>query len=265
MQVIPNARKIALTAYSMWASYLGFLCLILPELIFWIWGVDTNPVVWWSFGVGLALFGMIGRFVVQDRKRGGLRPLFLIVATLLAIIWASMSLAMSDLQAGSPPDPAPAVQGLASDRVFLEVAVPFVGQWEGLELVSYRDIVGVWTVCYGETKGIRAGVRFSKAQCNAMLARELLSYRGRLHRYFTDQTKAARLPVRRDLAYVSLAYNAGVAGIGKSTAVRRLNAGDIAGGCTALTWWNKAGQRVIRGLVRRRAAEYELCMVGVGS
>lgn len=265
MQVIPNARKIALTAYSMWASYLGFLCLILPELIFWAWGIDTNPVVWWFLGVALSLFGMIGRFVVQDRKPGILRPLILIVATLLAIIWASMSLAMSDVRAGSAPDPAPAAQGLASDTAFLGVALPFVGQWEGLELVAYRDIVGVWTVCYGETKGISAGMRFSKAQCDAILSRELLSYRGRLHRYFTEQTKAARLPVRRDLAYISLAYNAGVAGIGKSTAVRRLNAGDIAGGCKALTWWNKAGQRVIRGLVRRRAAEYELCMVGVAS
>ena len=48
-----------------------------------------------------------------------------------------------------------------------------------------------------------------------------------------------------------------------SWSTRRLNAGDIAGGCTSLTWWNKAGARVIRGLVNRRADEYQMCMEGL--
>ena len=50
---------------------------------------------------------------------------------------------------------------------------------------------------------------------------------------------------------------------GDSTATRRLNAGNIIGGCTALTWWNKAGQRVVRGLALRRGEERDLCMMGV--
>ena len=87
-------------------------------------------------------------------------------------------------------------------------------------------------------------------------------YRAGLHRYFSAATKAARLTAERDAAYVSLAYNAGVAGIGKSTATRRLNAGDIRGGCKALGWWNKAGGRVVRGLVNRRADETRLCLIG---
>ena len=98
-----------------------------------------------------------------------------------------------------------------------------------------------------------------------MLASELLSYRSRLHVAFTDHTKALRLPVNRDVAYTSLAYNAGVSAISKSTAVRRLNAGDIVGGCEAIAWWNKAGGRVIRGLVNRRTEDVALCMIGVAS
>ena len=80
---------------------------------------------------------------------------------------------------------------------------------------------------------------------------------------FTSDTIANRLTVDRDVAYASLAYNVGVSGTGKSTAVRRLNQGDIAGGCEALGWWNKAGGRVVRGLVNRRAEETELCMGGL--
>jgi GH24 family phage-related lysozyme (muramidase) len=72
-----------------------------------------------------------------------------------------------------------------------------------------------------------------------------------------------RLPATRDAAYTSTAFNCGVAAIGKSTATRRLNAGNIAGGCEALTWWNKAGGRVIRGLLERRKREQALCMQGL--
>ncbi|WP_254054886.1 glycoside hydrolase family protein [Pseudophaeobacter sp. EL27] len=74
---------------------------------------------------------------------------------------------------------------------------------------------------------------------------------------------ASRLPSERDAAYVSLAYNVGIRGIGRSTATRGLNAGGVAGGCQALTWWNKAGGRVVCVLVRRRTDEYRLCMLGV--
>ena len=64
-------------------------------------------------------------------------------------------------------------------------------------------------------------------------------------------------------AATSLAYNVGVAGYCKSTADRRFDAGDFKGGCEALKFWNKAGGRVVQGLVNRRAAEYRLCMVGL--
>lgn len=96
-----------------------------------------------------------------------------------------------------------------------------------------------------------------------MLAREVHSYRDGLHGYFTPETRSERLTAHRDAAYTSLAYNVGVAGAGKSTATRRLNAGDIRGGCEAIGWWNKAGQRVVRGLVNRRADEVALCLRGL--
>ncbi|MBN8190431.1 glycoside hydrolase family protein [Salipiger thiooxidans] len=96
-----------------------------------------------------------------------------------------------------------------------------------------------------------------------MLGRRLLEFRSGLHGYLTADTKSRRLPYTRDAAYGSFAYNVGVAGAGKSTAVKRLNAGDIAGGCEALTWWNKAGGRVLRGLVARRAEERDMCLLGV--
>lgn len=230
MKLIPNAKRIALRSYSMWANYLGVVCLILPEAIFWATGRDTDPRLWWLLGLGLIVAGIIGRLVSQgigDR------------------LYSSAGVTLA---------------------AFLLVAVPLVAKWEGKENHAYLDRIAsppVWTICYGETRGVKGGDYASDAQCEAMLREGLAEYRAGLHRYFTAETIANRLTPERDAAYVSLAWNVGIHGAGKSTATRRLNAGNIAGGCQALTWWNRAGGRVVRGLVNRRADEYRLCMAGL--
>jgi GH24 family phage-related lysozyme (muramidase) len=148
----------------------------------------------------------------------------------------------------------------------MRVLVPLVAKWEGKKNTAYLDTIAsppVWTVCYGETRGVKRGDTYTDAQCSAMLERGLRQFRDGLHEFFTRETRDLRLTPERDAAYVSLAYNAGIYAIGKSTATRRLNAGDIAGGCSALGWWNKSGGRVVRGLVNRRADETRLCMVGL--
>jgi len=62
-------------------------------------------------------------------------------------------------------------------------------------------------------------------------------------------------------AYVSLAYNIGYAGFCKSTIVKRLKQRppDYTGACEAILLWNKAGGKVMPGLVKRREAEYQQC------
>jgi len=158
----------------------------------------------------------------------------------------------------SPPRPA-----MTHTDAVMKVLAPLVAKWEGLRTTAYQDIVGVWTVCYGETKGVRPGDSYSVAECEAMLRRELLEYHAALLPAFTADTRRTRLPPPRHAAFDSLSYNVGTAGTAKSTAVRRLNAGDVPGACEAIGWWNKAGGRVVRGLVNRRAEETALCMEGV--
>jgi len=153
-----------------------------------------------------------------------------------------------------------------NEAATMAVAVPLVARWEGKRNTAYLDPIAsppVWTVCYGETRGVRQGDTYTDDQCAAMLARGLVTYRNGLHGYLAPETKATRLTPERDAAYVSLSYNVGISGAGKSTATRRLNAGDIAGGCEALGWWNRAGGRVVRGLVNRRADEVRLCLKGL--
>ena len=225
MKLVPNARRIALRSHSMWAGYLGLLCLVLPEALFWFFGRDTDPRLWWILGVVLVAYGLLGRVKDQGIDRSTLRS--------------------------------------SSIAAFLALALPLIGGWEGKRNDAYLDLVGVPTICFGHTKGVSLGDHMTDAQCAALLRSEVLEYREGLHGYFSADTKTQRLPAARDAAYTSLAYNVGIRGAGSSTATRRLNAGNVAGGCQALTWWNKAGGRVVRGLVRRRADEYRHCMRGV--
>ena len=248
MKLVPNARNIVLKAVSMWMMYLGFLSLNAPDLIYWLFERDTNPAIWSITGNLLFVAGVIGRLVDQGLDVTRLRA-WLAAALVLLI-------PMGEARA----------QGYTLDE-FDAVAVPLIAKWEGLETTAYLDTIAsppIWTVCYGETKGVKQGDTYTPKQCREMLAREVREYREGLHRYFTPVTQAERLTPERDAAYTSLAYNAGVRAIGRSTATRRLNAGDIAGGCKAIGWWNKAGGRVVRGLVNRRSDEVRLCLSGLG-
>ncbi len=286
LYLVEGAGNIALRSYSMWSFYLSAAALVLPNLLYWFLRIETDPYLigWASFVFFIA--GILGRLI--DQTRSGRTASAVFIGSFLigaAMVFLSIGEAVVEdivlpepeqvssaeqstvIQAMSKRPPVAVVPGSSTGPAtggdFLEMAVPFIGRWEGLRLAAYKDIVGVWTVCYGETKGVRPGDTYTKAQCDAMLAREIGSYRRGLNAYFTDKTRQFWLPREREVAYVSLSYNVGVHGAGKSTATRRLNSGDIEGGCEALTWWNKAGGRVVRGLVRRRTDEHALCVIGL--
>lgn len=250
-----NWRGLALRSYTAWAFYTLAALTLAPDLIYWLWEIDTNPAVWSLLQFAVIGLGLLGRLILQPKAGAIRRRLIIACLAVVAVIFAVQANAQT------------------SERATMRVLVPLVISWEGEHRCpkpdqhlhcAYVDLVGVPTLCFGETKGIEIGDRATDAECRAMLKRRLADdYRAGLHRYFTDATISQRLTAKRDAAYVSLAYNVGIRGAGRSTAVRRLNRGDIAGGCEALTWWNKAGGRVVRGLVRRRSAEKRLCMAGL--
>ncbi|MEP2717919.1 lysozyme [Pseudophaeobacter sp.] len=146
------------------------------------------------------------------------------------------------------------VGAIAGSGIALTSAIGLIGQWEGLRTEAYRDVVGVWTVCYGETKGVQPSDSYSKVECDAMLAREIISYEAQLDRCLTHP-----VPVGMKIALVSWTYNVGAGAACKSTLVRKANDGDLVGACNELPRWNRGGGRVIRGLSNRRGAERAMC------
>jgi lysozyme len=155
-------------------------------------------------------------------------------------------------------------KGLAAITLAGTLAVQTVGGFEGLKLYAYRDVVGIWTACYGETKGIKPGMKFSKADCDNMLIDSLVEHEEGMRKCLKQPDA---LPIKTYVAGVSLTYNIGVGGFCGSTVARKLNAGDIPGACNAILAWDKGtvrGKKVqIPGLTNRRVAERKLCLEGV--
>jgi lysozyme len=138
---------------------------------------------------------------------------------------------------------------------WLAVAVVLIGGFEGLRTVAYRDAVGIPTICFGETKGVRMGMKKSRAECDAMLAERIVEFDDGV-----DACIHVALPDNRRAAVVSLAYNIGVRAFCGSSVARRLNAGDVRGACDAFLLWNKAGGVELPGLTKRRQEERALCL-----
>lgn len=144
---------------------------------------------------------------------------------------------------------------LQKGTVAAALAISLVGGFEGLRQTAYRDVVGVATICYGETRGIRMGMTATKVECDAMLLKGLQEF----EQGVLSCTKV-EMPMRRQVAMVSFAYNVGVGAYCGSSVVRLLNDNKPRAACDALLKWNKAGGVVFPGLTRRRQAERELCL-----
>jgi lysozyme len=139
-------------------------------------------------------------------------------------------------------------------------AVALVASWEGVKTVAYKDIVGIPTVCFGETRGVKMGDRYSMDDCRAMLGDALVEFEQGMRACLT---RPDAIPDKPYVAFLSLSYNIGTRAFCGSTVARKANAGDIKGACNSIPAWNRAGGRVVKGLVNRRAEEQRICLEGV--
>lgn len=142
----------------------------------------------------------------------------------------------------------------------IALSTPFIAKWEGLELVAYKDIVGVPTVCYGETRDVKMGDSYTKEDCEEMLRKSVTEYYVGLQKYMTNPD----IPIGVQASLLELAYNVGIKAAGESTMMRLANAGYYKSACEQLDRWVKAGGGTVKGLVNRRAdSKVNLCLKGL--
>lgn len=138
------------------------------------------------------------------------------------------------------------------------IAAALVMHFEGKSNTAYSDPPGVQTICFGHARGVKAGDKATDLKCNQYLKEDL------------DIADAAvkrlvKVPITDEQwgAFADFVYNEGSGTFAKSSILLDLNAGRTKQACLDLLKYVYAGGKKLPGLVKRRQAEFELCMVGV--
>lgn len=130
---------------------------------------------------------------------------------------------------------------------------------EGYRGEAYVPVPGdVPTIGFGTTAGVQPGDRITPERALVRALTDVQQFEGALR-------QCVNVPLHQHEydAYVQFSYNVGAKAFCGSTLARKLNAADYAGACRELLRWTRAGGRELPGLIKRRKAEYQLCMGGV--
>ncbi len=123
-------------------------------------------------------------------------------------------------------------------------------------LRAYDDGVGIWTIGWGHTRTVKPGQVITTERAEQLLDQDLGGFEAAV-----SQLATAPSQMQYD-AMVLLAFNIGIAAFTRSTVLRAHNRGDYDAAARAFAMWNRAGGRVLRGLIKRRAAEAALYLKG---
>ena len=131
--------------------------------------------------------------------------------------------------------------------------IALIKKFEGCRLDAYQCSAGVWTIGFGTTKGVQEGATCTQNEAETLLADDLFEFEKIVH-------KQVNVPLQQHEfdALVSWVYNLGGGNLSESTLLVRINddtnssRGDIP---HQIKRWNRAGGKVLDGLVRRREAE----------
>lgn len=132
--------------------------------------------------------------------------------------------------------------------------------FEGLVLHPYLDAVGVPTIGYGSTEYLD-GRRVTLKDTPITREHAVVLLRTRVLRDFMPgvlRLAGAVDTPGRLAALTDLAYNIGLGNLRASTLIRLVRAGRWDDVPAQFARWNRAGGRVLPGLVKRRAAEAAL-------
>ncbi len=126
-----------------------------------------------------------------------------------------------------------------------------IKRFESCRLTAYQDSVGIWTIGYGHTANVSEGQTITQAQADAYLLSDCInaeksvnSYHGKYH---WNQNQFDAL--------VSFVFNCGSGNLKTLLHNGQRTISEIS---AKITSYNKAGGKVVQGLVNRRKAEKEL-------
>ncbi len=125
-----------------------------------------------------------------------------------------------------------------------------IKKFEGCELEAYKCAADVWTIGYGSTKGVKEGDTLTQEEADKLLLKDVEVF----EKAVNDAVKVAMVQCQFD-ALVSWTFNLGAGSLNSSTMLKKLNNREFDEVPSQIKRWNKAGGKVLQGLIRRREAE----------
>lgn len=131
--------------------------------------------------------------------------------------------------------------------------IDLIKKYEGCHLAAYKCPAGVWTIGYGHTRNVKEGDVITQAQADAYLLEDLKKSEDAVNDYYSKY----KWSQNEFDALVSFAYNIGNIKqlIAYGTRSRQVIA-------EKMLQYNKAGGKVLNGLVKRRQDEQALFLKG---
>lgn len=123
--------------------------------------------------------------------------------------------------------------------------------------------MGIKTIGYGHACHVhncriplngKYNVPLTRATAEALLKEDLRTHENCVKNHVTY----SNLNANQFSALTSFTFNLGCGSLKSSTLLQKLNSGDVTGASNEFKRWVRAGGKVLKGLVRRRAAEEKL-------
>lgn len=135
-----------------------------------------------------------------------------------------------------------------------EEGLDLIKSCEGLRLVSYPDVTGIWTIGYGHTgSDVAEGQAISVQQAADLLIADI----ARTEHGVTEALEVEVNP-NQFSAMVSFAYNVGLGNFQKSSLLRFTNQEKFEEAALSFERWIYAGGHTVSGLIKRRGLEEQL-------
>ena len=135
------------------------------------------------------------------------------------------------------------------------VALVGLAVHEGYRENAYLDIVGVATIGYGTTEGVKLGDRTDPIKALERALSDMQKFEGAIK-------QCVKVPLYQHEydALVGFSYNVGSNAFCSSTLVKLLNQMRYSEACDQILRWNRAGGKVVQGLTIRREKEHKQCL-----
>lgn len=123
--------------------------------------------------------------------------------------------------------------------------------FEGFRSKAYKDAgYGVWTIGYGHTKNVKAGMVITEAQAEQLLREDIVRFEKAVNSIIACKTQG------QFDALVDFAYNVGPSKLLCSTLLKRIKGGSTEAEIRyQFSRWNKSNGKVLAGLTKRRQWE----------